>query len=267
MRERRDLKTSRLARSRHGRRQRAAEIGRTPWTVPHSIGWFVISAKKPRVAACSGPPSPPPSPGSARHRSSTLTTPRRSRARRSATRRVATLRRSARRSATRTRPLHPVGSRLGRCANPPASAPRRTPCDIPVNDSGGDKRCCAPSGALCGLKNPDNGDDTSPVLLPQPYLHQLEQLCEANPASQRLSLGVGHGFRVKACLVGGSHWFPPLPVQPCVSRARFPAWSFQCSLPLSPVRRVTPKHVRQPSRGLVRSLHRLLLEGCRLRPR
>lgn len=34
-------------------------------------------------------------------------------------------------------------------------------CDVPVNDSGGDKRCCAPTGAPCGLKTED-GDDTSP---------------------------------------------------------------------------------------------------------
>ena len=34
-------------------------------------------------------------------------------------------------------------------------------CDISVNDSGGDKRCCAPTGAPCGLKTEDD-DDTSP---------------------------------------------------------------------------------------------------------
>ena len=34
-------------------------------------------------------------------------------------------------------------------------------CDVPVNDSGGDKRCCAPTGAPCGLKTED-GDDTAP---------------------------------------------------------------------------------------------------------
>ena len=42
----------------------------------------------------------------------------------------------------------------GECAAP-------NTCDIPVNDSGGDKRCCAPTGAPCGLKTAD-GDDTSP---------------------------------------------------------------------------------------------------------
>ena len=42
----------------------------------------------------------------------------------------------------------------GECAAPNV-------CDIPVNDSGGDKRCCAPT-APCGLKDPDNDDDTSP---------------------------------------------------------------------------------------------------------
>jgi hypothetical protein len=43
----------------------------------------------------------------------------------------------------------------GECAGPNI-------CEIPVNDSGGDKRCCAPAGAPCGLKNPENDDDTSP---------------------------------------------------------------------------------------------------------
>jgi hypothetical protein len=42
----------------------------------------------------------------------------------------------------------------GECAAP-------NTCDIPVNDSGGDKRCCAPTGAPCGLKTADD-DDTSP---------------------------------------------------------------------------------------------------------
>jgi hypothetical protein len=46
------------------------------------------------------------------------------------------------------------------CATPGECAAPNT-CDIPVNDSGGDKRCCAPTGAPCGLKTKD-GDDTSP---------------------------------------------------------------------------------------------------------
>ena len=46
------------------------------------------------------------------------------------------------------------------CATPGECAAPNT-CAIPVNDGSGDKRCCAPTGAPCGLKT-DDGDDTSP---------------------------------------------------------------------------------------------------------
>ena len=57
----------------------------------------------------------------------------------------------------------PVGSKQAgvQCTTPSECALPNT-CDIPVNDGSGDKRCCAPQGAPCGLKNPDNNDDTSP---------------------------------------------------------------------------------------------------------
>lgn len=58
----------------------------------------------------------------------------------------------------------------GECANPNI-------CSIPVNDSGGDKRCCAPAGAPCGLKDPDTGDDTAPFCC-------RGNTCTSTPTSQ-----------------------------------------------------------------------------------
>jgi hypothetical protein len=54
----------------------------------------------------------------------------------------------------RGKPAGTLCDTSGECAAP-------NTCDIPVNDSGGDKRCCAPTGAPCGLKTADD-DDTSP---------------------------------------------------------------------------------------------------------
>jgi hypothetical protein len=56
----------------------------------------------------------------------------------------------------------PGGKSAGTLCESPGECAAPNTCDIPVNDSGGDKRCCAPSGAPCGLKDPDNNDDTSP---------------------------------------------------------------------------------------------------------
>ncbi len=54
-------------------------------------------------------------------------------------------------------------------------------CEIPVNDSGGDKRCCAPAGAPCGPKTED-GDDTAPFCCRGNTC--TNGICQPNPAEE-----------------------------------------------------------------------------------
>ena len=59
-------------------------------------------------------------------------------------------------------PTPPGGKSAGTLCESPGECAAPNTCDLAVNDSGGEQLCCAKSGAPCCVKNPDNGDDTSP---------------------------------------------------------------------------------------------------------